>query len=217
VLEHLLAVVKGQHRRGAVAAQVVQAHDTPVRVFRQGFGLQQLQRQGQGARGIAGGFERFDAFFQNTPHLSLAGAAAGRQPGVELGAFRGLQVAQQARRAFQIVRNAGGQMQRGRAADEIRTRELAQPEEPLAQGVARGLCRAAGPQQGGQVFTRTGAFQRQPGQQQGVGRGQRVAVAAHANRRCAAQVEARCVVGHGRQDSAGPRALTQTDRCVPPA
>jgi hypothetical protein len=72
VLEHLLAVVKGQHRGGAVAAQVVQAHDTPVGVFGQGFGLQQLLRQRAARPRCRRRLRAFRCAFQQTPHLRLA-------------------------------------------------------------------------------------------------------------------------------------------------
>jgi hypothetical protein len=78
VLEHLLAAVEGQHRRRPVAAQVVQAHDAPVGILRQRFGLQQLQRQRQGAGGVAGGFQRFDAVFQGFARTAPGGHCGGR-------------------------------------------------------------------------------------------------------------------------------------------
>jgi hypothetical protein len=97
VLEHLLAAVKGQHRRRAVAAQVVQAHDTPVRVFRQRFGLQQLQRQRQRAAVSPAASSAAMRSSSAAPRLRLARL---RRPASQCRArgIRGLQVAQQAGR-----------------------------------------------------------------------------------------------------------------------
>ena len=81
VLEQRLAAVEGQHRSSAVAAQVVQAHDAAVRVFRQGFGVEQGQRQGQGRGHVARRFERCDARLQALARLRLALRALAREPG----------------------------------------------------------------------------------------------------------------------------------------
>jgi hypothetical protein len=92
-------------------------------------------------------------------------------------------------------------LQDGRAADEIGAGQFAQAEQPLAQRVARGFGAAAWPQQGGQAFARTGAFQRQPGQQQGIRSSQRMVTAADADGGRTGQEQARSVDSHGPQDS----------------
>ena len=200
VLEQLLAAVEGQHGRRPVATQVVQAHDAPVGVFRQRLGLQQLQRQWQGAGAVSGGFQGFDVVFQGFARLRLSGTAAGGQPGIELGAFRYLPVGQQTGRSVQVVGDPRGQLQDGRAANEIGAGQFAQAKQPLAQRVARGFGAAAWPQQCGQAFAGTGAFQRQPGQQQGIGSGQRVVAAADADGGRTGQEQTRSVDSHGPQD-----------------
>ena len=185
MLEQLFAAVKGQHRSGPVATQVVQAHDPAVGVFRQGFGLEQRQRQRQCGGGVAGGFERFDARLGLVARRGLALGALARQPGLNFVQACGVERAQQGRRIGQIVGDARGQRQRGGASHQLAPAQLAQPEQALAQRVARRCGAALRPQQGGQVFARGGAFKRQPGQQQGIEKVQldRKAIAAKPTRR----------------------------------
>ena len=177
VLEQLFALVEGQHGGRTIAAQVVQPHDPPMGILRQRLGLQQLQRQRQCAGGVAGGFQQLDAVFQGLACLRLAGTAAGSEPGVELGAFGRLPIGQQARSLIEIVPDVRCQLQGRGTVDQLGAGQLAQAKQALAKCVARGFGGAVRPQQCGQMFARTGAFQSQPGQQQGIGGGECARVA----------------------------------------
>jgi hypothetical protein len=172
VLERVLAAVEGQHRGGAVAAQVVQPHHASVGVFRQRIGRQQLQRQWQRGAGLAGVFEGLDACHEGLPLGGRAAGAVARQPSIELGLLGCAEVAQQRRGGREVVRHAGGQRQQGAAVDDVGAQLLAQAEQALPQRIARGLGVAGGPQQRAQPLARGRPFEGQPGQQQRVGRGQ---------------------------------------------
>ena len=105
VLEQRLAAVEGQHRSSAVAAQVVQAHDAAVRVFRQWLGVEQSQRQGQRRGHVARRFERCDARLQALARLRLALRALAREPGRELWRIAGRKLAQQRGCTGEVVRH----------------------------------------------------------------------------------------------------------------
>ena len=202
VLEHLLAGVKGQHRGGVVAAQVMQPHDTAVGVFGQRLGLQQLLCQRQRGGGVAGGFQALDLRFKRVARLRMLGAALLRQPGLELRAVWHRQAGQQLGGGVQVMRHPRGQGERGAARHQVPIQLFAQPEEPLAQGVAGRFSAALGPKQLGQTLARSRAFQRQPGQQQGVGGGQRLgAPVAHGGGGRAGELEQHLWGRHGMQDS----------------
>ena len=193
MLQDLLAAVKGQHRRRAVAAQIVQAHDTAVRGFAQRLGVHHRLRQRQRSGGVARSFQHVDTRFAFTLHAgALAGAAAG-QPGVEFGAVGLAEFTEQRRSIGQVMLHTRRQRQRGAARHHVHAHLLAQAEQALAQGVARGVAAAVGPKQGGQPFTRGGAFKRQPGQQQRVGGRERVGATRCRARRHAAESQLRRV------------------------
>ena len=193
VFQHLLAAVEGQHRGAAVTEQVMQAHHTPVGVFGQRVGAQQRKRQRQRGGGVTVGFELIDALQLHLPRQHTQPAAALGQPRVERRRLGCRQVAEQAIGALQVVLDVGGQGQQRAAFDQLEPGLLAQPEQTLAQCVACGFGAAVGPHQSAEFFARAGAFQRQPGQQQRVGRQQRYAPAAGHQVRPAAQLQGRDV------------------------
>ena len=74
--------------------------------------------------------------------------------------------------SFSIVAQAVGQRQRAAALDQVESGLFAQLKEALAQRVARRVVVMLGPQQPSQPQAGSRALDRQPGQQDGVARGQ---------------------------------------------
>ena len=172
LVQHLGAARKGLARGGAVALQVVQAHDEAVRLFELRLVVEPLQRQRQRALEVArlfGGLQlrRARLALPLQPTLALQ-----RKPEVELGADVQWLCAEQGVGFFEIVAQASGQRQRAAATDQFDPGLLAQLKQALAQRVARRVVVVVGPQQPGQARARGRALDRQPGQQRGVARRQ---------------------------------------------
>ena len=175
--------------------------------FAQRLGFEHRLRQRQRACGVAGGLELIDAGFAFALCAgALAGAAPG-QPAFDLGAVGQGQVAEQGRGVGQVMLHTANESQHGAAVHQLNADLLAQPEQPLAQGVARGFGAAVGPEQRGQAFARGRALQREPGQQQRVGRGQGVGAAACFERWRRAELEP-CGAGCCRCAHADQRHIT---------
>ena len=172
-----LAAFVGLQCRRAVTGQIVDLHQPPVRGFGHRLQRQQLGGGKQRLGPIARLLGRLDAVHQRLPRAQPAVLAALRQPGVELTADRRVTAFKHRRRSRQVVPQPIGQRQRDLAADELGAKLPAQLEQALAKRVAPGFFGAVRPQQPRQAVARGRAFQRQPGQQSGVARGQRQACA----------------------------------------
>ena len=168
VFQHPLTAIERHQRSGAVAGQVVQPDDAAVRDFRRRLKRQQLARMRQRIAPVAGVFGHLRQLAQRQVNAVTAALALLFKPDGELAAGGGRGVAEHVVGVVQIVRQAGGQGQRGAAADSIEAERLAQLEQPLAQRIARRVGIAVGPQQRGQAGPRGRPFQRQPGKQRGV-------------------------------------------------
>ena len=167
----MFAAVEREQAGGAIAAEVVQPHHTPVRVFREWLECEQFARVRECVGVVTRLLGHVTEFDQRLAHAALAVLALLRQPGTELGAL-GRHVAQHRIGIGQVVLQALGQCQRGAAAHEGTAVQLAQLEQTLAQGVARRLGLTLGPQQLRQAQTLRRPFERQPGEQGRVARGQ---------------------------------------------
>ena len=165
VLQQLLAAVEGEQRRGAVALQVEQADDAPVRGFGQSLALQQLARVRQRGGVVAGALGCIGTGFEHRLHAQAAALALLRQPGDELGAELVAGVAEHLLRVGEVVRQAVGERQRRVTADQLDAELALELEQALAQRVAGDVGRAARPEQDGEAGPRRRPFEREPGQQ----------------------------------------------------
>ena len=178
VLQGAFAVVECQQRAGPVTAQVVQPHHVAVRRFVQPIEPQQRLRHRQRGGQLTGLFEGAGLALERAAGGVDAALALAAQPGVERRRVGELQVAEHAFGIGEVVRHAVGQAQRraahARDGDQFAAVAL-QVEEPLAQRVAGRRRVAARPQKLGELRPRGRAFEREPGQQGGIARGQRAA------------------------------------------
>ena len=198
VLEALLAIVKGAQCRGAVTGQVKQPHQAAVRVLAQRVECDQRAGHRHTGAEIAAGVQRIDALHQVCARQFAPLAALGLQPGAQFGAGCQLQATQQSARTSEVVSQACGQRQLQLARHQVEPDLAAQAEQALAQRGARAIGRAVGPQQPGQAVARRGPIQGQPGQQQGIHRGQRLwRRAVHGDRCHITQAQASRADGHG--------------------
>ena len=165
VLQQLLAAVEGEQRRRAVALQVEQADDAPVRGFGQSLALQKLARVRQRGGVVAGALGRIGAGFERGLRAQAAALALQRQPGDELRAELVAGIAEHLLRVAEVVRQAVGERQRRVAADELDAELAPELEQALAQRVAGDVGRAARPEQDGETGARRRPFEREPGQQ----------------------------------------------------
>ena len=150
----------------------MQPDHAAVRGFGQRLQRQQLLRMRQRVAPVAHVFGHLHQLDQRQVHAVTAALALLFEPGGELTTSGGRGVAEHAVGVVQIVRQALGQGQRGAADGGFEAERLAQLEQPLAQRVARRVGIAVRPQQRGQTGPRRRPFQRQPGQQRSVTRGQ---------------------------------------------
>ena len=164
VLQHLFTTVEGQQRRGPVAQQIVQPHQAPVRRLRLRLQRQQLLRVHQRIARVARALGHVRQLDQRAAPAALPPFALLRQPGAEFGAVVVRCLSQHGVGVVQVVRDAGGERQRGLADDQLRAHRLAQLMQPLSQRVACGLGGAVRPQQGRQLVARRRPLQAQPGQ-----------------------------------------------------
>ena len=166
--QHRLAALEGAHGQRSVAGRVVQPDQPSMSVFRQHVEREKFVRERQGCRRIAARLGGQDPVDQQLPGTEMPLLPLLIQPAGELAGEPRVGLAQQVRRAVEVVRDAGRQRQRRAADDDLATSDFAELEDALAQRVAGGLVVAFRPEQAGHAFARGRPFDGQPRQQRAV-------------------------------------------------
>ena len=171
-LEHVAAAVERSQRGGPVAAEIVQAHQAPMRVLGSRVEVDQALRGGQRGDQLARHLEPGRLVGEGTDAAGAALLAGQREPLGELADKRLFEAVQElARVGFGMIEvdlDVGAEAGDVAAFEQLATERLAQAEQALAQIGAGPLGVDVGPEQRGQPAARRRPFDRQVGQQQRV-------------------------------------------------